>query len=293
MLAQEQCAALIESMFGVTTSDDYRPVAWMGRYPVDVTTILVAVHALTMIVGALLIAAHHSLLLDFLSFDSAQVLHAGFVWQIFTYVFVHAPTLWFALYLYMLFFFGREVERAIGRRGFILLYCSLVILPTLLLTVWALFGNRILYSDSDAAHFAIFVAFAAIYPNAELIFRIQAKWMALVGGGIVFLQYLMANAWPHLSAFIVSVAFAFVFIRSRGIGEEMHWLSNLKARLQPKPKFHIVRSTSPRRTSESEDIDSIIDPLLEKISKYGINSLTASERKALDRARNRLLKKSQ
>src|SRR5437763_896742 len=31
-------------MFGVTTSDDYRPVTWMGRYPVDVTTILVGVH---------------------------------------------------------------------------------------------------------------------------------------------------------------------------------------------------------------------------------------------------------
>ena len=31
-------------MFGVTTSDDYRPVAWMGRYPVDVTTMLVGVH---------------------------------------------------------------------------------------------------------------------------------------------------------------------------------------------------------------------------------------------------------
>ena len=40
-LAQAQCAALIENMFGVTTSDDYRPVAWMGRYPVDVTTMLV------------------------------------------------------------------------------------------------------------------------------------------------------------------------------------------------------------------------------------------------------------
>ncbi|MEY2574697.1 MAG: hypothetical protein QOF80_184, partial [Verrucomicrobiota bacterium] len=34
-----------------------------------------------------------------------------------------------------------------------------------------------------------------------------------------------------------------------------------------------------------------IDPVLEKISKHGINSLTASERRALDRARARLLKK--
>ena len=43
-LRKTQCAALIESMFGVTTSDDYRPVAWMGRYPVDVTTMLVGLH---------------------------------------------------------------------------------------------------------------------------------------------------------------------------------------------------------------------------------------------------------
>ena len=40
-------------MFGVTTSDDYRPVAWMGRYPVDVTTMLVGVH-----VAAAILAAH-------------------------------------------------------------------------------------------------------------------------------------------------------------------------------------------------------------------------------------------
>ena len=37
-------------MFGVTTSDDYRPVAWMGRYPLDVTTILVIAHVAAMVV---------------------------------------------------------------------------------------------------------------------------------------------------------------------------------------------------------------------------------------------------
>ena len=48
----------------------------------------------------------------------------------------------------------------------------------------------------------------------------------------------------------------------------------------------------PRRVVEPEDVHVSIDPLLEKISKSGINSLTASERRALDRARNQLLKKS-
>ena len=41
-------------MFGVTTSDDYRPVTWMGRYPVDVTTMLVGVHVAAAILAAIL-----------------------------------------------------------------------------------------------------------------------------------------------------------------------------------------------------------------------------------------------
>jgi hypothetical protein len=52
-----------------------------------------------------------------------------------------------------------------------------------------------------------------------------------------------------------------------------------------------VQRSAPR-TADSEDIDSLVDPLLEKISKHGINSLTASERRTLDRARNQLLKKT-
>src|SRR4029077_14446668 len=62
------------SMFGVTTSDDYRPVAWMGRFPVDVTTILVGIHVALAIVACLLVAAGGGGLLDLMMFDSARVL---------------------------------------------------------------------------------------------------------------------------------------------------------------------------------------------------------------------------
>ena len=48
------------------------------------------------------------------------MLHAGRFWQLVTYAFVHPPSglLWFAIEMYMLFAFGREVERFIGRRAF-------------------------------------------------------------------------------------------------------------------------------------------------------------------------------
>src|SRR6059058_5355160 len=64
-------------MFGVTTSDDYRPVAWMGRFPVDVTTILVGIHVVLAIVACLLVAAAGGGLLDLMMFDSARVLGSG------------------------------------------------------------------------------------------------------------------------------------------------------------------------------------------------------------------------
>ena len=127
-------------MFGVTTSDDYRPVAWMGRYPVDVTTMLVGVHVAAAVLTAILYALGASSILAWLQFDSGAVWYGGQVWRLVTYAFVHAPSglLWFAVEMYMLFVFGREVERFIGRRAYIVLYVVLLIAPAVVLTIWGL-----------------------------------------------------------------------------------------------------------------------------------------------------------
>jgi len=150
-------------MFGVTTSDDYRPVAWMGRYPVDVTTILVALHVAVAVITCLLVAIGAASVLELLQFDSAAVLYRGQIWRIATYAFVHAPgaLLWFAVEMYMLFVFGREVERFIGRRSYISLYVILLLLPAVVLTIWGLW-QRAALAGSPALHFVIFVAFATI-----------------------------------------------------------------------------------------------------------------------------------
>ena len=77
----------------------------------------------------------------------------------------------------------------------------------------------------------------------------------------------------------------------RGVGPELIWWENFKARLQPKPKFKVVPKPAPTRREE-DDISASVDPILDKIAKSGIGSLTPSERRTLDRARNRLLKGS-
>jgi membrane associated rhomboid family serine protease len=280
-------------MFGVATSDDYQPVTWVGRHPIHITTLLVAIHAFMAVVacfvGGIGILGH-------LAFDSALVLQRGEIWQLATYAFVHSPSglLWFAIEMYMLFVFGREVERFIGSRAFIVLYLILLLAPTLVLTLWGL-SERTGLAGSPALHFGIFVGFVTIYPNVDLLLRIAAKWVALTLAAVYTLQLIAYRDWSGLAVLWVSMAAAFLFIRSRGAGPELEWWNDLKSRWQPKPKFQVVprSSSTPRRVVESENVHESIDPVLDKISKQGLNSLTALERRALDRARNRLLKKPQ
>jgi Rhomboid family len=293
-LALPRAAPFNVAMFGVATSDDYQPVAWMGRYPIHVTTLLVITHVICMIIGCLLIAVGAGSFLGVLTFDSAQVLYGGRLWQIATYALVHSPStlIWFAIEMYMLFAFGREVERFIGRRAFIALYVLLLLVPPLLLTVWGLW-QRTGLAGSATIHFAIFIAFAAIYPNVELFLRIMAKWVALIFVAAYSLQLLAYHGWAELAVLWLSVALAYGFVHLRGAGFELAWLTQWTSRWRSKRSLSVVPRPTVRQVVEPENICESIDPVLDKISKSGIGSLTASERRALDRARNRLLKKSE
>ena len=283
-------------MFGVTTSDDYRPVAWMGRYPVDVTTMLVGLHVATAILTAILVAFGGGAILAYLQFDSAAIWSGGQLWRLFTYAFVHAPTpmdlLWLAVEMYMLFMFGREVERFLGRRAFIALYLVLLLLPAVVLTLLS-FWTPTTFGTSTALHFALFVAFATIYPNVQLFMRIAAKWVALIFIAIGTLSALAAHHWQTLVVLWTSVGAAFLFIEWSGAGPEFAWWSALKTRFEPKPKYRVVPKMRPTRPAESDDVYASIDPILDKISKFGIGSLTASERRQLNRERERLLKNTE
>ena len=281
-------------MFGVTTSDDYRPVTWMGRYPVDVTTILVGVHVVCAILTAFLFAIGYAGILNYAMFDSAQILLHGQVWRLVTYAIIHPPAgyalLWFAIEMYMLFFFGREVERFIGQRAYIWLYALLLFVPTLILTLWG-FYTRTGLAGSGALHFAIFAAFVTLYPNVQFFLRIPAKWVFVILAAIGTLSALAAHDWQDLVVLWTSIGVAFLFIELRGAGPELAWVNNLKTRLRPKPKLYVVQKSSARRAVDPDDVYASIDPILDKISKSGMGSLTESEKKILDRARNRLLKK--
>ena len=263
----------------------------MGRYPVDVTTILVGLHVACAILAAVLAAIGHGFL-NYAMFDSLYV-WSGQIWRLVTYPLIHpaggSALLWFAIEMYMLFVFGREVERFVGQRAYIALYALLVFIPAMVLAVWGL-TQRTGLAGSGALHFGIFVAFATIFPNVQFFARISAKWVALILAAIGTLSALAAHDWQDLVVLWTSIAISFIFIEARGAGPELAWLQNVRNFSRRKPRLHVVQKSTTRRVVEPEDVYASVDPILDKIAQSGIASLTAGERRALDRARARLLK---
>ena len=276
-------------MIAPRSSDNDGPITWIGSFPVHVSTALAGVHAATLILTALALAAGAESALQTFVFSSAAVTADLSIWQLATYAFVHMPPYWlFLIELYLLVVFGREIESYLGRGAFIRLYLTLLLAPTLLFTAAEFLGWHTGYSGSSALHFGVFVAFALIYPTAEMFFGIQAKWIALALLAINSLQCLALSDYEALAVLAVDSVAACLFI-ARFQGKlalpERNYRIPIQRSSPPRP------SRQPSAEPVEEDLHGSIDPILDKISRSGIASLTARERERLEKARHKLIAK--
>ncbi len=266
-------------------SGNYEPITWVGRLPVYATTIIVALYVGSMIGVALALASGAEAFLGKLTFDSGAVLRDLELWRCVTYAFVNAPDPWFILALVMLYIFGRDVEQYLGRTGFVRLYLGFLLLGPSLLLASSLATGQDYSLGRGWANFAVFIAFAALYPNAQLLFQIPAKLFAGVFLGIFILQLLASREWAEMTVLLATSFLAWYAVR-HGAALRLDFLSRLRpVNRGRRPKLRVVRSPE----DESVDPHRIIDPLLDKISRHGLSSLTRREREQLERARAVLL----
>jgi len=271
--------------------DDRTPLTWFGKFPVYLTTVLVGVHVAAMILVSLLLALGQSGLLDAMVYSSEAVVSRFAIWEFVTYVFVNKPSIWFVIEMYLLLAFGSEVEKRIGRRGFGWMYLALVIaIPTVLTGVAAL-GVSSVYAGSGAVHFAVFIAFVAIYPTAQIFFGLQARWIGLILLSINSLQLLAGRDWVSLSMLWLASACAVFMLVRAGVASSavLDGVSEVIPRPAKQPR-KIAKSDDAKADSSTDPYESI-DPLLDKISKNGIHSLTKAERQRLEKARALLIER--
>jgi membrane associated rhomboid family serine protease len=262
-------------MNGFISSDDHQPVTWYRGYPLYAAHLLMGVFTLSMVATALLNFGGGGALLQSLVFRSDLVLH-GQAWRILTYGLVNAPSLWFAVEMYMIVAFGREVERFFGRRIFLTLAAGLYLLAPLLLTVLGLWRPTALVGEATCG-FALFIAFATLYPNAVMLFNILAKWVAIIFVGIYVLADLSDHLWDGLLVLAATVGFAYGFVRLEQGHFSMPTLGFRRRAKEPAAQSHGFRVVS-----DPDRLD--VDDVLDKIARAGMGSLTDQERAKLSEA---------
>jgi membrane associated rhomboid family serine protease len=272
------------------TPESHDPIAWVGRVPVFATTIIVALHVISMVAVALVRASGADAILAQLTFDSGAVLRDWELWRCFTYAFVNSPDPWFIIELVMLYIFGRDVEQFLGRKGFVRLYCGLLLLGPSLLLAATMATGRDFALVQGWANFGVFIAFAALYPNAQLIFAITAKVFAWVFLGINALQLVASREWAEMTVLLATATLAWYAIR-HGATLNLAFLSRLRpvTHRAGRPRLRVL--PSPEKISS--DPHQVIDPLLDKIARNGLASLTRREREQLERARAALIEMEQ
>ena len=290
---------------------DYMRQPEYGRR-LSLTVALIIVNAMVFLFELLVSGNPHSLFIEDHYFAlSVEGLKNGFVWQLLTFQFMHAG-LWHLVFnCWAIYVLGRAIEETLGWKKFLILYLSSGVVggicQVLVALPWPdLFGGPVV--GASAGGFGLIAAFAVLFPERELVMllffilpiRLSAKMLLMLSvvlavAGIVFPIDHVANA-AHLGGMLTGVVFIRQFIQGR-------WMQSGFPSGGATPgefitgwvgKSSLWRSASNKPDedlSTDEFVKSEVDPILDKISRHGIQSLTERERQILEKARARMAKR--
>jgi membrane associated rhomboid family serine protease len=237
---------------------------------------------------------------------STDGLKHGHLWQLLTFQFMHGGLMHVLFNLLGIWFFGRFVERRLGGMNFLKIYFASGFVGGLLQAGLGFlfpnhFGGPVLGASAGVC--GVFAAFTMIEPRAQIllwfVLPVRAVYL-LVASIAIALLFTIVPSEPgvahaaHLGGLLAGVAF---------MRWQLYALRRLNLRLfqNRDRKRELVKTAaktgyvSPRVEPENlpseEFISREVDPILDKISAQGIQSLTERERKILEAARKKIVKR--
>jgi membrane associated rhomboid family serine protease len=106
----------------------------------------------------------------YLAMNPVLTVVRGFWWQPFTYMFAHSGVSHLLFNMLGLFFFGTQVENELGSWEFLLFYMLTGVLAGFfsLAIYWVTGTYMVFLLGASGAVFAVLLAFATFYPNAQI-----------------------------------------------------------------------------------------------------------------------------
>ena len=211
-----------------------------------------------------------------------RVVRNLWLWQIFTHMFLHGGIFHLLINLFVLWMFGKPIEREWGTSSFLKYYFTCGLGAGILIFITSL-NSRIPVVGASGAIYGILVAFAMLYPDSIIylyfLFPIKAKHFAILIGVVAFLGGISGGRsniahFGHLGGFLVG----YVYLK----------FPLWKYRFHPTKIFaslRLSRFSLKRRKkykTESYRIEERVNQILDKILLHGVDSLTAEEKKIMD-----------
>jgi membrane associated rhomboid family serine protease len=234
----------------------------------------------------------------------AGLMH-GYVWQLLTFQFMHAGWMHIIFNSLAIYFFGRPVEIALGRRLFLTLYLLSGVLGGLVQMLFAYlmpsFDGAVVGASAGASglvaafamlhwaeRFSIFIYFIPVNMTGKMLL---AASLVLAFVGILTPNSGIANA-AHLGGILTGGFYVRLFIQGRWADWKFPIRRSAPRELAAKHAGRTAAWYSLADKTDEESTDEFlkteVDPILEKISAHGIQSLTANERKILEKARSKM-----
>ncbi len=226
---------------------------------------------------------HGAYLFPWMALDPQLVTHGHYqYWRIFTYMFVHDHGSFMHILFNMLtlWMFGTPVAQQMGDKRFWRFYilagvfagfCSLLF--------YAVTRNDAIVIGASGAIFAVMFAFARFFPTSQILlfffFPVSAKYAVLIIGAIELMLITSNDHIAHI-AHLGGALFAWLYLRWDNGGDGLFdgW-----KQWQTRRRWEKAR----RETEKMEAVMEDIDPILEKIARHGIQSLSRDEKEKLDR----------
>ena len=236
-------------------------------------------------------------------------LRRGKVWQLFTFQFLHScPWPFHVLFNCLgLWFFGRPVEETIGSKRFLRLYFLSAFAGGVLQALLTLLLPR--HSDfpvvgASAGVCGVITIFCMLYPMQELTtwiyffpVQIRARYLLIFLAAMsVFGALIPFDGIAH-AAHLGGIIVGFSYVRwgtqisdfaERFLPAQQERGLRLRTESSGSGAFRRFRKNKELKSPRETFISKEIDPILDKISAQGFESLTAEERRILDAARKKL-----
>lgn len=212
------------------------------------------------------------------------VVAKGYVWQFFSYLFLHSPAGMIHIFfnMYALLLFGMPIEQLWGTKRFLIYYfftgigAGLVIFIINIIMQSATFYAPTI--GASGAVFGLLLAFGMLFPDLKLLLfffiPIKAKHLVILYGGLELMLQLFAGKYSnishvgHLGGLFFGLLY-FAYYRRKGLAFKG---KILKAKLK---KEDASAEASPFVKSSSKDIS--LETILQKLKTSGVDSLSDDE----------------